>query len=40
MLFVSIDLASQDSIRDSAKAIKAQIDSLDVLINNAGSEYS
>jgi short-subunit dehydrogenase len=34
--FVSLDLSSQASIRETAKQINSQINCLDVLINNAG----
>jgi NADP-dependent 3-hydroxy acid dehydrogenase YdfG len=37
--FVRLDLASQASVRDAAKQIHSQIESLDLLINNAGSRY-
>lgn len=37
--FVYLDLASQASIREAAKDIEAQVSALDVLINNAGSQY-
>lgn len=37
--FISLDLASQASIREAAKDIIAKINTLDVLINNAGSQY-
>jgi NADP-dependent 3-hydroxy acid dehydrogenase YdfG len=40
MIFVSLDLASQASIREAAKQINSQIENLDLLINNAGSMYS
>jgi NADP-dependent 3-hydroxy acid dehydrogenase YdfG len=36
--FVSLDLGSQASIREAAKQINPQIESLDILINNAGGE--
>ncbi|RDW60286.1 hypothetical protein BP5796_11892 [Coleophoma crateriformis] len=34
--FIALDLADQDSVRKAAKEILSKIDSLDVLINNAG----
>jgi hypothetical protein len=37
--FISLDLASEFSIREAAKKVNSQIQSLDILINNAGSEY-
>lgn len=37
--FVRLNLASQSSIREAAKQVISQIDSLDILINNAGSKY-
>ena len=36
VMFVDIDLASISSIRMAAREINSQIDSLDILINNAG----
>jgi NADP-dependent 3-hydroxy acid dehydrogenase YdfG len=37
---ISLDLASQVSIREAGKKVNSQIQSLDILINNAGSEYT
>lgn len=38
--FISLDLASQASIREAAKDIIAKVNTLDVVINNAGSQYN
>ncbi len=37
--FVSLDLASQASVREAVKKVSSQIQRLDILINNAGSMY-
>jgi NADP-dependent 3-hydroxy acid dehydrogenase YdfG len=37
--FIKLDLASQSSIREAANDVISQIESLDILINNAGSMY-
>jgi NAD(P)-dependent dehydrogenase (short-subunit alcohol dehydrogenase family) len=39
VIFIALDLASQSSIRETAKQINSKIESLDLLINNAGSMY-
>lgn len=38
-LFVQLDLADSSSVRAAAKTVNETIDKLDVLINNAGSEF-
>ena len=38
--FISLDLASQASIREAAKDIIAKVNTLGVVINNAGSQYN
>lgn len=37
--FIKVDLASQASIREAAKAVNSKVDKLDVLVNNAGGTF-